>query len=195
MPRRLFGNTIKLSAHWEAEAAGVPLNHGALSSPAKLFWLAGLEGLVLDLVRQTKLNPNGCLEWTGSKGSQGYAQTFAFGTQWIVSRLFYFLWKGVILDGQFICHTCDNPKCVLPAHLFSGSQADNIADACKKERMACGEKHGKHKLTANNVQEIRKRYKPHDRAGNNTRNLASEFGVSANTIQHVIRRYTWKSIN
>ena len=197
MPRRLFGNTISESAHLEAEAAGVPLNHAALSSPARQLWLAGLENLVLDLVGHTKFNANGCLEWIGPKDGRGYTRTFAFGKPWSAPRLFYFMWKGEIPPGHFVCHHCDNPKCVLPDHLFSGSQGDNIADACRKGRMRCarGEDHKMHKLTANNVQEIRRRYQRHDVTGNNGLALASEFGVHPNTISALIRGRTWKSIS
>jgi len=49
---------------------------------------------------------------------------------------------GPVPDGQFVLHHCDNPLCVRPDHLFTGSQAENLADMRAKGRAAKGERHG-----------------------------------------------------
>lgn len=48
----------------------------------------------------------------------------------------WLLRHGRLLHTQHVLHSCDNPKCVRPEHLFLGSHADNMADKAKKGRTA-----------------------------------------------------------
>lgn len=59
-------------------------------------------------------------------------------------RAFYELFNSPIPGGLHVCHRCDTPLCVNPAHLFLGTRSDNTQDAIKKGRWVAspGERNG-----------------------------------------------------
>ena len=135
--------------------------------------------------------PSGCWEWKGSLNGGGYGQ-LAVGTDRpeIATRVAYRAWVGPIPAGGAICHRCDNPPCINPAHLFLGTKADNNRDMRTKDRHAHGETSTAWKLTDVQVVEIRTRYAA---GGVTQRALAEEFGVSTGNIQLIIARKRRKS--
>lgn len=70
-------------------------------------------------------------------------------------RLSWSIYRGPIPQGMLVCHKCDNPSCVNPAHLFLGSDADNQADKARKGRAFKGEHRPGSVLTDAAVREIR----------------------------------------
>jgi hypothetical protein len=85
--------------------------------------------------------------------------------------------------GMDICHRCDNPPCINPAHLFEGTRLENVRDMILKERQANGENRP-HKLTDMEVSEIRSMYA----CGRVTqRALASKYGVCQQLISRIVR--------
>ncbi len=104
-----------------------------------------------------------------------------------MSRYIYEKHKGLIPKNHVICHSCDNPKCINPQHLLTGTQKQNIQDAVKKGRMARGEKQHLSKLTEEQVREILKS----DKSGVE---LGKQFGITKGNVNCIKRRETWKHV-
>jgi len=145
-------------------------------------------------------NPNGCWLWTGVIDNNGYGR---FDTRThpdpnmrgqLAHRFSYALHHGAIPNGMLVCHNCpdgDNPRCVNPAHCFTGTIRNNIDDMVAKGRQNRGELITRAKLTAADVLDIRRRY---DHRGVSIAALASEYRFSWNGMSDVVTRRTWKHI-
>ncbi len=131
---------------------------------------------------------NDCWPWIGSKDQKGYG-LFRYVTAKIIRshRYMHMITVGDIPAKHLVCHTCDNPACCNPKHLFLGTDSDNMIDMVKKGRNTPGK--WSNKLSVSDVLEIRKL------AGTVTaRELAGRYGVQPRTIVCVIQRINWKHI-
>jgi len=141
-------------------------------------------------VNQTPEWTDGCWEWIGSLRSTGYGQLYFKGKPAAAHRVSYILNNGPIPLGMFVCHTCDNPRCVRPDHLWLGTAADNTHDMDVKGRAVRrgprGERSSKSKLTIAQVQLIRIRY-----PAESITELAREYSVSFNSIRRIITGASW----
>lgn len=105
---------------------------------------------------------------------------------------------GPIPQGMFVCHKCDNPRCVNPAHLFVGTPSDNTADMMKKGRRVApavirrprGEGHAMAKLADADVLNIRAMRL----AGVPRHEVAERFGIHPHTVTAITARRIWKHI-
>lgn len=93
--------------------------------------------------------------------------------------------------GEVVCHSCDVRHCINPAHLFAGTQAVNMTDMASKDRSSYGERQHLHKLTSEQVPEIRRRYAAVNGRRGVLTELAGEYGVSRSAISQVVRGKTW----
>ena len=81
-----------------------------------------------------KADGDACWAWTGAKRSD-YGAIKIAGDSVLAHRVAWELTNGPIPEGQHVLHRCDNPPCVNPSHLFTGSHADNMRDAFRKGRV------------------------------------------------------------
>jgi len=137
--------------------------------------------------------PNGdCWEWTGTCNPTGYGVfCWPLGRNMGAHIASYCLYTGDMETAGFhICHHCDNPPCVNPAHLFKGTGKDNIHDAISKGRMSIGGKNANAKLTDEQAAEVKRR----KANGEKTSVLMVEFGVSKPTINRIARGYSFSHL-
>lgn len=136
--------------------------------------------------------PDECWEWTRARNELGYGRFRFRGCLYYAHRMAWELVNGPVPEALEVCHTCDNPPCCNPAHLFVGTHADNLGDMATKGRAKpvpiLGEQNGNSRLTSEEVEAIRRRYV---RGVTRQVDLAREYGISQPTISCVIRATTW----
>jgi predicted XRE-type DNA-binding protein len=137
----------------------------------------------------------GCWVWTAGTSAFGYGR-FNVGDNEIkqAHRVSYKIHYGSIPNqdgyhGNCVCHSCDNPPCVNPAHLFIGTQKQNMEDVAGKNRMPrrLGRDNDNAKLTENMVLEIR----DWSEAGIKQREIAAAYGTNQPHVSSIILRKIW----
>jgi uncharacterized protein YerC len=133
-----------------------------------------------------------CWNWTSGKDRNGYGsfRGKAGGRVYQRAHRFaYALIHGDIPSGMCVCHSCDNPPCVNPEHLFLGTDGDNMNDKISKgrHRAAFGEDAGKAILTESQVRAILIDPRPHTA-------IAADYGVKGATISSIKCRVSWSHI-
>ena len=130
-----------------------------------------------------------CWSWTGWCNPDGYGEFKMSYRTYLAHRLSYELANGEIAPGLCVCHSCDNPACVNPSHLFLGTQADNVRDRVSKGHCArvVGEDNPHSKLTADDVLAIRRLFA----SGKSKRSTAKGFDISHRQVTRIVNREQW----
>jgi hypothetical protein len=132
-----------------------------------------------------------CWLWTGHIDKTKRGLFCLYGKRHQSSRASYLLHKGDIPAGLYVCHTCDNPRCVNPKHLFLGTHLDNMRDCKEKGRQARGSRHGRARLNESDVLGIFKmvKYRYFEQ-----REVAKHFGVSTALINRILKGEKWSHL-
>ena len=88
-------------------------------------------------LNNTEIKEKGCWVWVGTKYPNGYGRFGVFGKNVYAHRFAFEIFnlvEGEMPKGLFVCHSCDNPSCVNPEHLWLGTARDNALDREKKGR-------------------------------------------------------------
>lgn len=155
--------------------------------------LTALNSLMEKVVPVTE---SGCWLWIGAWTGDGYGNAYWKGRNVGAHRAVFELLSGGIPAGMVLCHKCDTPACVNPSHLFIGTQADNMADAKAKSRVALGkrngmfaykwpkgERHHNSKFPDSIVLEVRRRVSE----GERQKDVAADLGLSTSIVSCYVK--------
>lgn len=121
----------------------------------------------------------------------GYVVTTTANYSEYLHRWSYRYHKGPIPGSLEVLHTCDVPNCWNPAHLYAGTQVQNMRDVITRDRQTQNwnpENARQGKLNWTKVRELRRRYDPYLRNG---MVLCAEFGISRTTLNDITSYHTW----
>ena len=146
------------------------MNTAKLSLREKLLWHSATD------------QKTGCRLWVGSCFPNGYGHLQTREKAHLTHRLAYELFVGPIPEGLHICHRCDTPACINPAHLFPGTNRDNALDMVAKGRAPAtthpGARNPNAKITQEQAEQIVK-------AIGSCRQIAKQFGISASQVARI----------
>lgn len=139
----------------------------------------------------TTTHPDGCWEWQGYRHIRyPHGQICVNDHQRIYTHRFAFF----LVHGHWpkmVIHSCDNPPCCNPDHLRAGDAAQNAADMVARNRQTFGERNAQAKITADQVRDIRRRWKFRKVT---LKQLGEEHGLAFTSVHAIVQRRNWKHI-
>ena len=148
--------------------------------------------------------PDECWPWLASCNLDGYGHLRLNGKLERAHRVVWFLTYGTIPEGMCVCHHCDNPPCCNPAHLFLGTQIDNIHDRDAKgrgnfslelgytigRRFKPGHKFSPTKFTDDEKREIKRKVVE----GVRNVDIAKKYDISQQSVSDIKCGRIWKNV-
>lgn len=194
-PRQLGPQLVYAPKNSQPLRTLIPHCTHAKSSTANWCWdcevkrRRGTEELRLQVFWQLVQKTETCWNWVGPVNKAGYGEVYRAWRHNLAHRLSYKYAYGVV--PPLLRHTCDNPKCVNPAHLLPGTHADKQADKVARNRQAKGERNGGGaKLTEAKVIEMRRLR----RVGYKLKQLGTLFNVSQAVVGKICNGQLWKHV-
>ncbi len=190
--------TSDIAALVRAQASGDPVAEGALLSRVARAMFAikrcnqkSALPMPARFFDRLAFGASDCWIWRGHTDEIGYGR-IAYAGENKAHRVAWVLFRGEIPGGLRVLHKCDVRQCVNPAHLFLGSQADNVRDMYAKGRNKQspqpGERNGMARLTNEQAAKIRQMVA----AGSKQIEACRRFGVSPMTVSRIVRGKAWK---
>ena len=143
---------------------------------------------------EVKHSNNDCWNWCGTTARRGYGRMKVKGTSQTASRMAWELANGERLGERHALHSCDNPTCCNPNHIFAGTRQDNMDDMNRKGRgkqfSAKGVANPRALLSEIQVAEIKARIL----AGENNTVIAKDFPASHHTVSNIRKGKSWPDI-
>lgn len=135
--------------------------------------------------------PDACWNWDGGAAPDGRGRFYLQGKSFKAPRIALWLHTSRQPGDMSVCHSCNNPPCCNPRHLYLGTEGDNARDRLRAGTQIRGEQHHRAKLTEREVREIRRLYAT---GKYSQRELAAKFGVSQHPIRMAVQWKTWKHV-
>jgi hypothetical protein len=137
-----------------------------------------------------------CIIWKGRLDRKGYGTLSVKSIKMKAHRFSYQKYIGEISEGLCVCHSCDNPSCVNPKHLWLGTSQENIMDKISKGRdidppKLLGELNYNSRFNEETIKLIRKEHKE---SKTSFTDLARRYGVTRCAISLIVKRKTWKHV-
>jgi hypothetical protein len=152
-----------------------------------------LPGLRERFFTKTRRDPaSGCLIWTGALDPRGYGRLGVTGRRTVFAHRLALEWRlGRSLEpGLEACHRCDTPACVEANHLYEGTRQQNVNDCTRQRRHAWGAANGHHKLSPDDVREIRRLLQ----TGQSQRGIAARFDVHPSVVSRINSGRRWQHL-
>lgn len=134
---------------------------------------------------------NDCWLWTAYRVPRGYGKFRVGSNKEYAHRVSRVIAHGPIPLKLQVLHSCDNPPCVNPEHLFLGTNKINRADSVNKSRHARGVGHGRHKINEDDVRNIRVLHTQ----GFHVSIAMRLYDLSKTQIERIINKRLWKHLD